>query len=144
MNILDYLKDHIVYLDGGMGTLLQAEGLQPGEYPERWNLTHPEVIRRIHRAYFDAGSNIVNANTFGANALKFGHEELGQIISAALAQAALAREESTSPQEKFIALDIGPSGKLLKPYGDLDLKTPFLCLPRWCALEPTVGRTLSL
>ena len=54
MNILEYMKDHIVYLDGGMGTLLQNAGLAPGEYPELWNITRPEVIREIHAAYFAA------------------------------------------------------------------------------------------
>ena len=77
MNVLDYLKEHIVYLDGGMGTLLQAEGLQPGEEPERWNLTQPEVIIRLQKAYFDAGTNIINTNTFGANLLHFSKEEFG-------------------------------------------------------------------
>ncbi len=71
MNILDYMKDHILYLDGGMGTLLQEAGLKPGEFPERWNLTHPDVIQRLQREYFDAGSNVINTNTFGANSLKF-------------------------------------------------------------------------
>ena len=49
MNFTEFLKDNIVRLDGGMGTLVQAQGLMPGEYPERWNLTHPEIITRIHR-----------------------------------------------------------------------------------------------
>ena len=53
-NILEYMKDHIIYLDGGMGTLLQAQGLQPGELPERWNITHAEAIISIHQQYFDA------------------------------------------------------------------------------------------
>ena len=59
MQIQHYLKEHLIYLDGGMGTLLQAKGLRPGEYPERWNLSHADVITAIHRDYFDAGSNIV-------------------------------------------------------------------------------------
>ena len=59
-----------------MGTLLQAEGLAPGELPERWNITHAENIIKIHRDYYNAGSNLVNTNTFGANILKFGREEL--------------------------------------------------------------------
>ena len=67
MNILDYMKNNTLYLDGGMGTLLQEAGLAPGELPERWNLTHPDVIEKIQRGYFDAGSNVVNTNTFGAN-----------------------------------------------------------------------------
>ena len=63
MKITEYIKNNILYLDGGMGTLLQKEGLEVGELPERWNLTHPDVITKIHRDYFDAGSNVVNTNT---------------------------------------------------------------------------------
>ncbi len=122
MNILDYMKDHLLYLDGGMGTLLQDAGLAAGEYPERWNLSHPEVIQRIQREYFEAGSNVVATNTFGANALKFSHDELEEIIAAAVHNAKAARDMAESSQAKYIALDIGPSGKLLKPYGDLDFE----------------------
>ena len=122
MNILEYMKEHIVYLDGGMGTLLQVQGLQPGEYPETWNLTRPEVITEIHQAYFDAGSNVVNTNTFGANILKFPLDELDKIVRAAMENAQASREKSAGQHEKFIALDIGPTGKLLKPYGDFDFE----------------------
>ncbi len=122
MNILDHAKNNIIYLDGGMGTLLQERGLAAGELPELWNLTHPEIIRDIHESYFSAGSNVVCANTFGANPLKFSDTELEQIISAALENARVARDTSKGSHEKFIALDIGPCGKLLKPYGDLDLE----------------------
>ncbi len=89
-----------------------------GELPERWNITHAAEIEKIHTAYFDAGSHIVCTNTFGANALKFPAEELEQIVAAAVENAKRAREKSTGKQPKFIALDIGPCGKLLKPYGD--------------------------
>ncbi|MGM9590946.1 MAG: homocysteine S-methyltransferase family protein [Faecousia sp.] len=122
MNILDHIHEHLLFLDGGMGTLLQSQGLQPGEFPETWNLTHPEVITAIHKAYFDAGSHVVCANTFGANRLKFPKEELEQIIPAALENARSAAVASTGPQQKWVALDIGPLGKLLKPYGDLDFE----------------------
>jgi len=122
MNISEYLKEHIVYLDGGTGTLLQSEGLLPGEEPERWNITHPEKIEGIARAYYDAGSNIVCTNTFGANILKFSEEELQNIIENAVKIARRAKESSKGKQEKFIALDIGPTGKLLKPYGDFDFE----------------------
>ena len=117
-----FLNKNIVLLDGGMGTLLQARGLAAGEYPERWNLSHPDVIVDIQTQYFNAGSNVVCTNTFGANALKFADEELEAIIAAAIQNAKSAREKSTAPQEKFVALDIGPSGKLLKPLGDLDFE----------------------
>ncbi|MBE6549107.1 MAG: homocysteine methyltransferase [Ruminococcaceae bacterium] len=119
MKILDYAKNNILYLDGGMGTLLQERGLEAGELPELWNLSHPDIIRDIHESYFSAGSNVVCANTFGANPLKFSECELEAVISSALENARAAREISKGSHEKFIALDIGPCGKLLKPYGDL-------------------------
>lgn len=122
MNIRDFIKNNIVYLDGGMGTLLQKSGLQPGELPERWNISHPEVIEEIHKSYYDSGSNIVNTNTFGANSLKFGTDELSEIIYHAVKNADEARKASSGKQEKFIALDVGPTGKLLKPLGDLDFE----------------------
>lgn len=122
MNIRDFIKNNIVYLDGGMGTLLQKSGLQPGELPERWNISHPEVIKEIHKSYYDSGSNIVNTNTFGANSLKFGADELSEIIYHAVKNADEARKASSGKQEKFIALDVGPTGKLLKPLGDLDFE----------------------
>ena len=122
MNIRDFIKNNIVYLDGGMGTLLQKSGLQPGELPERWNISHPEVIKEIHKSYYDSGSNIVNTNTFGANSLKFGTDELSEIIYHAVKNADEARKASSGNQEKFIALDVGPTGKLLKPLGDLDFE----------------------
>lgn len=122
MNFKEYLKNNIVYLDGGMGTLLQEKGLRAGEYPERWNLSHPEIITDIHRAYFDSGSNVVCTNTFGANTLKFSEDELEEIIKSAIQNAENAKKSSVSNAEKFIALDIGPSGKLLKPLGDLDFE----------------------
>lgn len=122
MNIRDFIKNNIVYLDGGMGTLLQKNGLQPGELPERWNISHPEVIKEIHKSYYDSGSNIVNTNTFGANSLKFDADELSEIIYHAVKNADEARKASSGKQEKFIALDVGPTGKLLKPLGDLDFE----------------------
>ena len=122
MDIRNYMKDRLLYLDGGMGTLLQERGLRPGELPERWNLTHPDVVCEIHRAYFDAGSNVVNTNTFGANILKFSSTELEKIICAAIENANKARKASLGTQPKWIALDIGPTGRMLAPYGDLDFE----------------------
>jgi len=122
MKITDYLKENIIYLDGGMGTLLQKQGLVPGELPEFWNLSHSDVITQIHKEYFDAGSNVVNTNTFGANVLKFSEEELDKIIKAAVENAKAARDMSDAPQQKWIALDIGPTGRMLAPYGDFDFE----------------------
>lgn len=122
MNFKDYLKNNVVYFDGGMGTLLQKRGLKPGEFPERWNISNPSVITEIHKEYFDAGSNVVCTNTFGANRFKFSDAELDEIIKAALTNAKEAREKSLSARQKFIALDVGPLGKMLKPLGDLDFE----------------------
>lgn len=122
MNFLQFLNNNIVYLDGGMGTLLQSRGLKAGEYPERWNITHPDVIVDIHKSYYDAGSNVVCTNTFGANILKFDENELEDIVRNAVANAKKAAELSVSNKPKYVALDIGPSGKLLKPLGDLDFE----------------------
>lgn len=116
MTIKEYVKSNFLYLDGGMGTLLQAKGLAAGELPERWNLTHPDSVEEIHRAYFAAGSNVVSTNTFGANCLKLSHEELDAVVGAAVR---IARAAAEGKEDRFVALDIGPTGKMLKPYGDL-------------------------
>lgn len=122
MSFKEFLKNNIVILDGGMGTLLQSQGLQAGDLPERWNISHPEIITKIHKDYFDAGSNVVCTNTFGANILKFSFDELEAIVAKAINNARNAAVESVSPKEKFVALDLGPTGKLLKPVGDLDFE----------------------
>ncbi len=112
--------DKITILDGGMGTVLQQRGLPAGGVPERLNLTDPALIQSIHLEYLQAGSEIITANTFGANALHFDKDELESIIAAALQNAKAAVEESGKAAK--VALDIGPTGKLLKPYGDLDFE----------------------
>ena len=122
MKITEYLKDNILYLDGGLGTLLHERGLIPGEWPERWNISHPEIITAIHRDYYDSGSNVVNTNTFGANILKFSADELDKIVKAAVENARAASTDSIGEQEKWVALDVGPTGRMLKPYGDLDFE----------------------
>ncbi len=119
MKITEFLKDHILYLDGGLGTLLQGMGLEPGELPERWSLSHREALTEIHESYFNAGSHVVSANTFGANSLKFSPKELEELIAAALENAKKARENSRREGEKWVALDVGPTGRMLAPYGDL-------------------------
>ena len=122
MDFRTFLHSNLTILDGGMGTLLQKAGLAPGELPEGWNLTHADEVVSIHRAYFDAGSNVVNTNTFGANSLKFSPDELDDIVRAALENARRAARESTGGQEKFVALDIGPTGKMLAPLGTFDFE----------------------
>ncbi len=120
MKILEFIKNNIVCLDGGMGTVLHSLGLESGVAPESWNISEPEKIISVHKAYFDAGSNIVATNTFGVNSLKYDDVTLERLIKSAVENCCKARELSNSTQHKFIALDIGPLGKLLKPFGDLD------------------------
>ena len=122
MDIREYIRGHVVFLDGGTGTLLQERGLQPGEAPECWNLTHPDDVIDIQRAYYDSGSNVVSTNTFGANILHYTERELDDIIRSAVANTRRAAQLSTYDSPKFVALDIGPTGRLLKPMGDLDFE----------------------
>lgn len=119
MDFKKYLSENIVILDGGMGTILQKKGLKPGEHPEEWNLSHSDIVSGIHKAYFDAGSNVVSTNTFGVNLIKYSPEEAEKLIAAAVSNCVAAKNKCTGTQKKYIAFDIGPLGKLLKPYGEL-------------------------
>lgn len=113
MNIKEKIKSGITYCDGGAGTLLQSWGLKAGEKPESWNLTHPEKIIEMHRQYLQAGAQIIAACTFGANRLKF--DNLEEIITAAVNNAKTACKGF----DAFVALDVGSTGKMLEPLGDL-------------------------
>jgi len=113
-----------IFWDGGIGSLLQARGLKAGELPEMWNLKRPDVIRQVHVDYYEAGCNVVNTNTFGANALKY-PEDLEDIVSAAVRIAGEARQEvaeRTGREDMYVSLGLGPTGRLLKPLGDLDFE----------------------
>ena len=114
MNIQKLINNGFVFIDGGMGTQLQEKGLRAGEIPEKWNITNSQIIEQIHRAYFEAGANIATANTFGANPIKTPNYE--EYILSAINIAKKAR----TAKNQYVALDIGPTGKLLKPLGDLD------------------------
>ncbi len=113
MNILEKIKSGITYCDGGAGTLLQSWGLKAGEQPESWNITNPDKIIEMHRQYLKAGADIITACTFGANRLKF--DNLEEIVTAAIRNAKIACDGFDS----YVALDIGPTGKMLEPIGDL-------------------------
>lgn len=118
MNIRELLNKRRIYFDGGMGTLLQQRGLTAGEKPEMWNITHSEVLTDIHLQYLNAGSNVITTNTFGANCLKF--DNLEEIISSAINNARKAIELFQGDKsDRFVAFDMGPTGKLLEPVGDL-------------------------
>lgn len=121
--ILEEIRKRIVYFDGGTGSLLQANGLMPGELPETWNISHSDLIVKLHKDYLEAGADIIKTNTFGANALKYNETSmysLDEIITAAVANAKKAIKESG--KKGYIALDIGPTGKLLEPLGELSFE----------------------
>lgn len=126
--LLDRLGKELLYFDGGTGTLLQERGLKPGELPEVWNIERPQDLIEIQEQYFRAGSDIVLTNTFGANALKFHDDryDIPQIVTAAVSNVKeAARRGVRDGREVYTALDIGPTGKLLKPMGDLDFETAY-------------------
>ena len=126
--LLERLGKELLFFDGGMGSLLQAEGLLPGELPEDWNLEHADVVQKIQRSYFEAGSDIVLANTFGANAIKYHSNKytLKEIVNAAIQNAkAAAKQGVHDGRTVYVGLDIGPTGKLLKPLGDLDFEEAY-------------------
>ena len=123
-----FSKDRILFLDGGMGTQLQAKGLQPGEIPELWNLARPDDVRAVHEAYFAAGADVVYANTFGANCAKYhGAAPLADVIAAGIAIAREAARAGCDParQHRLVALDVGPTGRLLKPAGDFEFDAAY-------------------
>lgn len=137
MSFRDLLGKRLLFFDGAMGTMLQDAGLSPGEPPDLWNLTHPSEVKKVHEAYLRAGCNILVTNSFGTNALKL--EPYGvradEIARAAVknARAALSKlkneasgeGEANALEDTFIAFDIGPSGRLLKPLGDLDFEEAY-------------------
>ncbi len=115
MSIKERIEKGYVFVDGAMGTMLQDKGLELGEKPEIWNLTHPDVVKNIHKDYLLAGADVVTANTFGCNVFKF-EDRLEDVTVSAIR---LAKEAIKEVGHGYVALDIGPTGKLLKPLGDL-------------------------
>lgn len=143
MNILEKLKNDFILLDGGMGTELQKLGLKPGEFPENWNLENPSAIIEIHKAYLSAGSDVISANTFGANSIKFPNN-LQKIIFAGVECAKTAIKDFDDTKPRFIALDVGPLGKLLKPLGDLDFEDAVEIFAKTVRLGVSAGVDLIL
>lgn len=117
MDIRQAIKQKRLYFDGGAGTLLQAMGLKGGERAENWNISNSEKIVKMHKDYLSAGADIIITNTFGVNCEKF--QDYEDIIVAGIN---CAKKAVKDYQDKFIAFDLGPSGKLLKPLGNLDFE----------------------
>lgn len=112
--IVELIREKRIYFDGGAGTYLQARGLKPGTPPEMWNTENPDAIIGMHRAYLDAGCNVITTNTFGINRDKYVNYE--ELIVAAVN---CAKKAADGRDNVFIAFDMGPTGRLLEPLGDL-------------------------
>ncbi len=146
----------LVFLDGAFGTMVQSAGLPPGKDPTDWNIENPEAVASIHRAYVRSGANIVLANTFGANRLKYhGPHPLGKLIAAAIecAKGPATEEQSLISCDSrlgwlgkcarpAVALDIGPTGRLLKPAGDLDFNEAYEAFAEMVRLGAAAGADL--
>ena len=119
-----FYGDSVFILDGALGTQLQSRGLKPGEVPELWNLTRPDDVRAVHEAYFAAGADAVYANTFGANPAKYhGDAPLADVVAAGVAIAKDAAAQAGG--RRIVALDVGPTGRLLKPAGDFEFDAAY-------------------
>ena len=137
--ICDLIKQKRIYFDGGMGTMLQKQGLKAGELPELWNLEHPDIIEDIHRQYLDAGANIITTNTFGVNCLK--HSNYHELITAAVN---CANKAKIGYREAFIAFDIGPIGRFLEPMGDLSFDEAVEIFAKNIRVATTLGVDLII
>jgi 5-methyltetrahydrofolate--homocysteine methyltransferase len=116
---LKLFDERIVYLDGAMGTALQAMGLTGGQPPERWNRTYPQRVKSVYACYLRAGADMVTANTFGANPLHY-PDEWETLLRLGIRQAKEAVAESG--RTAYVALEAGSVGKLLRPLGELDFE----------------------
>ncbi len=140
MGLFDY--DKLIFLDGAMGTVLQQRGLAVGEQPELLNLTQPDLLQQIYREYIEAGSQVIYANTFGANAHKLARTGHGveEIITAAIR---LARD-SAQGSKTLVALDIGPLGELLEPMGTLTFEAAYDLFKEMAVAGEKAGAQLAV
>lgn len=144
MELKERLGKELLFFDGAMGTMLQEQGLQPGEIPELWNITHEDMILDVHRQYLEAGCDIVKANTFGINPFKmkstgYTCEELTkkgiQLVKRAIQE---------TGKKAYTALDIGSLGKLLEPLGELSFEEAYEAFKPVCVAGEQAGAELVL
>ncbi len=138
MTTKERIRAGFLLLDGAMGTALQRAGLAPGEKPESWNLSHPDVIESVHRRYVDAGADLILTNTFGLNAFRFEEAALKDLVFAAVACA----RRAIGDRDVLVGLDIGPCGKMLAPLGDTDVETVIAVFRQVAALGAQAGADL--
>lgn len=108
----------MILFDGGMGTMLQKFGLEAGSCPDYYNISHPDVVQQIHRAYMEAGSQFITTNTFGSSPLKLADYDLSDKVEE-IAEAAVRNVRAACGDKVKVAGDMGPTGKFIKPIGDL-------------------------
>jgi 5-methyltetrahydrofolate--homocysteine methyltransferase len=119
MTFFERLQQPHLFFDGAMGTQLQQAGLPAGASPDGWNLTHPDVVLAIHKAYLEAGADVITSNTFGSNAPRQKHASFSPAELAA-AGVKLARQAvGNYGGERYVAFDVGPLGEFIEPMGDL-------------------------
>ncbi len=137
--ILEVIKNKRLYFDGGTGTVLSEMGLGAGVAPELWCLEEPEKIEKLHRAYIDAGANIIKTNSFGVSSKKY--ENYRELILAAIA---IAKKAAEGREEVFVAYDMGPLGSLLAPFGDMPFETAVSIFRDNAAVANEAGADLIL
>jgi len=114
----DILKQRVLVCDGAMGTMLQANGMPGGHCSEEWNLSHPDVIRGIHKAYLDAGADIIETNSFGGNRYRLAfHNQADHLAELNEKAGHIAHE--ICPPGKWVGGSVGPTGEFLQPMGAL-------------------------
>lgn len=144
MNIKEAIKKKRLYFDGGTGTVLQSMGLLSGEKPESWNIKYPERIIGLHKSYLEAGANIIKTNTFGVNADKF--ENFEELICAGIE---CAKKACEGFDDSYVAFDMGPTGRLLEPLGDLsfedavELFSKNVCVAAQCGADLVLIETMN-
>ncbi|MCL2070213.1 MAG: homocysteine S-methyltransferase family protein [Treponema sp.] len=142
----ELIGKQLLFFDGAMGTELQAAGLKAGEIPELWNIKRADAVRDVHARYLAAGCDIIKTNTFGCNADKLqntGHT-VEDVVAHAIANIRRAIEQCGKSKPRYIALDIGPTGKLLKPLGDLHFNEAYALFAETIAAGKKAGADLVL
>lgn len=140
MNLDNIVKNGILLFDGAMGTMLQKAGLGAGELPEVFNMVYPHIIAGIHREYLEAGAEVITTNTFGANEYKL--QRSGHSVEEVITRAVEIAREAAG--EKLVALDMGPTGKLMEPAGDLSFDEAYRVYARQVKAGAEAGADLIL
>ena len=117
---MDLIAERTVIFDGAMGTMLLNAGLSSGAIPELWNIEKPEVVQNVHRQYYEAGADVVHTNTFGGTAIKLQQKGLADKMGT-INKTAVTIARRVCPDHAFVAGDLGPTGKMIKPLGDAEM-----------------------